>query len=238
MNSEAARQLLLGDGSSRPKLEYFDIQGVAEQVRIALACADVPFDDVRVAFPDWSAKKATTQHGQLPELTLPDGTVATDSLAMLRLAGEADPAGKLYPSDVAGRLKVDQVLGLVGDLSREWSPCLYLGMRPEKFGHPPKAEWSDADAVIERMRTGFLADGLPRFMGYFAALIEGAGGDKFLCGDDLTIADIAAYQTIGYYRRGVADHVPKESLEPYPEVLAWMARVDADPRVAAYKAKK
>lgn len=88
-SSEAARKLLLGDGTNKPKLEYFNIEGVAEQVRIALTIAEVPFDDVTIAFPDWVDKKPTTKHGQLPELILPSGKIITDSLAMLRLAGEA-----------------------------------------------------------------------------------------------------------------------------------------------------
>ena len=88
-SSEAARKLLLGDGTTKPKLEYFNIEGVAEQVRIALSIAEVPFDDVTIAFPDWAAKKPTTKHSQLPELILPSGKIVTDSLAMLRLAGEA-----------------------------------------------------------------------------------------------------------------------------------------------------
>lgn len=237
MSIEAARALLVGDGTSRAKLEYFAIEGVAEQVRIALSVADVPFDDVRVTWGEWSSRKPTTKYGQLPQLTLPDGTLVTESMAMLRLAGEADPEGKLYPSDVGARLKVEQALGLVGDLQKKWMPCLYVGMRPQAFGHPPKEEWADADSVIEGLRSGFIANELPRFMGFFADLLKESGG-KFLTGEDMTIADIAAYMQIGYFRRGIADYVPKDSLEPYPDVLAFMGRVEGHPKVAAYKASK
>ena len=237
MSSEAARKILIGDGATPLKLEYFAIEGAAEQVRIALSVAGIPFDDIAIPFSEWPTKKPTTKHGVLPEMTLPDGTLVTDSMAMLRLAGEADPEGKLYPADIAARLKVEQVLGLVGDLSSAWSPGLYIGMRPERFGYPPTAEWSESDTVIEKLRTGFIADELPRFMGYFTDLIK-EGGDKFLTGEDLTIADISAYQAISYFRRGIADHVPKESLESFPEVLAWMDRYDAHSKVAAYKASK
>jgi len=236
-SSEAARKLLIGD---KPlKLEYFAIEGVAEQVRIALAVADVPFDDVTVdASSEWAEKKPTTKYGQLPEMTLPDGTVITESMAMLRLAGEADPEGKLYPTDMMARVKVEGVLGLVGDLGRAWRPCLYIGMRPQAFGYPPKEEWAEADATCEKLRSRFIKEALPLYMGYFADLIKEAGGDKFLTGADLTIADITAYQQIAYFRKGIADHVPKECLEPYPEVLGWMGRVEGHPKVAAYKAGK
>lgn len=237
-SSEAARALLVGDGTKKAKLEYFAIEGVAEQVRIALSVADVPFEDVTLTFAEWQEKKPTTKYGQLPELTLPDGTVVTESMAMLRLAGEADAEGKLYPADVAKRLKVEQVLGLVADLSRAWRPALYIGMRPQALGHPPKEEWKEMGATVEKLRTDFMSNEFPRYMGYFADLIKEAGGDKFLTGEDLTIADIAAYQGIHYFQRGIADHVPKDCMDNFPEVSAFLKRVAEHPKVAAYKASK
>mmetsp|Transcript_16050 Transcript_16050/g.34712 ORF Transcript_16050/g.34712 Transcript_16050/m.34712 type:complete len:243 (-) Transcript_16050:206-934(-) len=238
-SSEAARNLLTGNGGTTPlKLEYFAIEGVAEQIRIALSVAGVPFDDVRIPFSEWPAKKPTTKYGQLPEMILPNGMIITESMAMLRLAGEADSEGKLYPADIVARVKVEEVLGLVGDLGRAWRPAMYVGMRPQALGHPPKDEWADADATIEKMRSGFIADELPKYMGYFADLLKEAGGDKFLTGEDLTIADIAAYKQIEYFGRGIADYVPKNCLEAYPDVLAWMGRVAGHPKVAAYKASK
>ena len=237
-SSDAARALLIGDGSTPLKLEYFAIEGVAEQVRIALSVASVPFDDVAFPFSEWPERKPKTKYGQVPELTLPDGGVVTDSLAMLRLAGEADAGGKLYPADdVAKRTKIEMALGLVGDLSRAWSPCIYVSCRPTKFGYPPKEEWSDADATVKKLRESFMADEFPRYMGYFADMIR-ENGDAFLVGEDLTIADISAYQQISYFRKGIADHVPKECLEAYPAVLAWLGRVEGNSKVAAYKASK
>ena len=96
-SSEAARKLLVGDGTTPLKLEYFAIEGVAEPVRIALSIANIPFQDITFPFIEWSAKKPTTKYGQLPEMTLPNGDVITESMAMLRLAGEADPEGKYEP---------------------------------------------------------------------------------------------------------------------------------------------
>lgn len=234
-SSEAARKLLTGDGSTPLKLEYFSIEGVAEQVRIALSVAEIPFDDIGIPFSEWPTKQATTKYGQLPELVLPDGSTVTDSMAMLRLAGEADAEGQLYPVEMAARVNVESALGLVSDLSRAWRPKLYVGMRPQTLGYPPIAEWAESDATIERMRAGFIAEELPKYMGYFTATI---GGDKFLTGEYLTIADIAAYVQINYFTRGVADYVPKECLEPYPEILAFLGRVEGHPKVAAYRASK
>jgi glutathione S-transferase len=187
---------LLTSGPGTLKLEYFPIEGVAEPVRVALACASIPFDDVRVPPTEWnSVKKPTTKHGVLPEMTLPNGEVVTDSMAMLRLVGEADEEGKLYPSDVVNRLKIEQVLGLVGDLTRAWSPSLYLGMRPGRFGYP--ADWAgeEKENTVKNVREAFMKDEFPRFMGYFEELVK-ENGDGFLTGADLTIADLSAYQQV------------------------------------------
>ena len=234
-----ARKLLIGDGSTPLKLEYFDIEGVAEPVRIALFLADVPFDNVTIPFGDWPAKKPTTKYGQVPEMTLPNGQLITESGAMLRLAGEADPEGKLYPSDVLARTKVEMVLGLVGDLKRAWTPAHYIGMRPHLFGYPPSDEWDkeEKDATVKKLREGFVANELPRYMGYFSELIN-ESGNAFLCGEDLTIADIMAFQQISFFTKGIADHIPKECLEPYSVVTAWMERFNSHPKVAAYRALK
>ena len=172
----------------------------------------------------------------MPEMTLPDGSIVTDSMAMLRLVGEADDEGKLYPSDVTKRLKIEQVLGLVGDLSRAWSPSLYLGMRPQRFGYP--ADWvgEEKEKVVKSVREAFMKDEFPRFMGYFEDLLKENG--DFLTGPDMTIADLSAFQQIGYFGKGIADHVPKDCLDSFEGVKAWMERVKSHPRVAAYKASK
>jgi glutathione S-transferase len=190
-----ARSLLTG--STPLKLEYFNIEGVAEPVRLALSVASIPFDDVRIAFEEWQSKKPTTKHGVLPEMTLPSGEVVTDSMAMLRLVGEADEEDKLYPSEVTKRLKIEQVLGLVGDLTRAWSPSLYLSMRPGRFGYP--ADWSgeEKDKVVKAVREAFVSEDLPKFMGHFEELVK-ESGDGFLTGEDLTIADLSAFQQVSF----------------------------------------
>ena len=126
MTQSAHDLLTAGDG--KLSLHYFSIEGVAEQVRITLSVAGIPFEDVRVPFSEWQTKKPTTKYGQLPEMILPNGQLITESMAMLRLAGEADPEGKLYPADDVGmRLRIEEALGLTADLARAWNPCLYIG---------------------------------------------------------------------------------------------------------------
>lgn len=238
MSSEAARKLLISD-SGKLKLEYFAIEGVAQATRLALTVADVPFDDVHVTWDQWAAKKASTKYGMLPEMILPDGTLVTQSGAMLRLAAEADPTGKLFPADVMKRTKVEEVMGLVGDLTRAWSPSLYVSMRPHFFGYPTADEWDkdEKEATVKKVREQFMSVDFPKFMGFFTNLIK-EHGEKFLCGEDMTIADIMAYQQIAYFGKGIADHVPKDCLDEYKEIGAWMGRIEANPKIAAFQSKK
>ena len=72
------------------KLTYFDIEGVAEPIRLAFAFAGVEFEDDRIKFPQWQELKPTTPHGTLPIMTIDDGPVITQSQAMLRYAASLD----------------------------------------------------------------------------------------------------------------------------------------------------
>jgi len=69
------------------KLTYFDIQGVAEKVRLALVLGKIPFEDVRVQMADWPALKASTPYGQLPMMSIDGAEPMAQSDAMLRYAG-------------------------------------------------------------------------------------------------------------------------------------------------------
>uniref|UniRef100_A0A7S2WA57 Glutathione transferase n=1 Tax=Eucampia antarctica TaxID=49252 RepID=A0A7S2WA57_9STRA len=218
------------------KLEYFNIAGRAEKVRLALVLAGIPFEDIRIKSPDWPTRKATAKYGQLPIMTLPSGEEVYQSDAMLRYAGSLGDES-LYPKDNHERLKVEEALGLIGDLSRAWSPSLYVGMKPTTLGYDANMPADEKDQLMKSMREKFLKEELPNYMGYFTDLIE-KSNNKYLCGDDLTIADLSALHSVLYFKRGVADYVPKESLDPYPVVTAWIDRVMAYPKIAEYYENK
>lgn len=66
------------------KLTYFDIQGVAEKVRLAFVLSGTPFEDERVSFAQWGEMKSCTKFGQLPLLSIDGGEHVAQSGAMLR----------------------------------------------------------------------------------------------------------------------------------------------------------
>uniref|UniRef100_A0A7S4Q9D7 Glutathione transferase n=1 Tax=Alexandrium monilatum TaxID=311494 RepID=A0A7S4Q9D7_9DINO len=216
------------------KLTYFDIEAAAEKVRLALVMTGTEFEDCRIKREDWDALKASTPYGQLPvmEVTAEDGTVKkfAQSVAMLRWAARKfDTTNTLYPADADAMLEIEEVIGLADDLSRAWMPGLYIGMgdRHQKFGHPE--EWPEKPATVQRLREAFVAEELPKFMGFYAKKLEATGA--FFCGDKPTIADLYVLPQLRYYTKGVADYVPADCLAPYTTVTAWMDRMYAIPEI-------
>eukprot|EP01051_Picozoa_sp_SAG22_P005734 SAG22_NODE_350_length_11853_cov_3.693211_10_plen_180_part_00 len=87
--------------------------GRAEPARLALALAGIPFEDERVNFEDWQAKKAGTPTGALPVLTV-DGEPITQSSAILRFVGKITG---LYPEDALEALRVDEMDAMVEEVA-------------------------------------------------------------------------------------------------------------------------
>jgi len=71
---------------------------------------------------------------------------------------------------------------------------------------------------VKELRQRFVANELPRFMGYFTERLE---RHPYLCGDTLTIADLRVLPRLRYFMLGRADHVPTDVIDQYPVVRAW-----------------
>lgn len=217
------------------KLTYFDIQGVAEKVRLALVLQDVPFEDERIKWPAWAEMKPTTKYGQLPLLTIDGKKTITQSDAMLRFVARLK-SSTLYPKKVEEQLVVDEILGLCGDFTKAWTPCLYMGMRPETYGYDKDSSNTDeGKARTEKIRILFVKEKLPTFMGYFSDLLS---TNKFLAGNEVTIADCAFLPIIARFSTGDMDFVPADSLDAYPTITAYMTRMRDLPKIKAWYAPK
>ena len=205
-------------------LTYFDIAAApGEKVRLALKLAGVPFTDNRVKFPEWAELKPKTKYGQMPFMDI-DGEELYQSGALLRYVGQMGDAS-LYPAATDPVLcrKIEEMLGLADDIQRAWMPALYIGMgRHTSYGHP--AEWPGKDACVKMMREKFVAEELPKFMAFLTPVLESS---PFICGSSPTIADCQLVPQLLYFTRGVADYVPKDCLDKYTAVTAYLARFKA-----------
>ena len=75
--------------------------------------------------------------------------------AMLRYAGQLATANgvPLYPADRF--LEMEEALGFVEDVKRDWMWPLYFGMKVDQFGYDKEA---DNSAVVEKVRTAFVTN--------------------------------------------------------------------------------
>jgi len=215
------------------KLTYFNIQGVAEKVRLALALGGITFVDERVDFSQWTAMKPTTPFGQLPLLTVDGAPPVSQSDAMLRWAGRLATMHKgvpLFADDDA--LAIDEALGLVADLNTEWRTPVFIGMNPAAFGYAKEFKGTPEHMeVVKAIREKWMAENFPKFMGFVTARVKGGG---FMAGDTVTIADCALIPALARFTSGSVDHVPATCMEAFPEVAAYIERFMALPEVAAY----
>ena len=156
------------------KLTYFNIEGAAEKVRLALKLGGLEFQDERIEMAAWQQLKPSTPYGQLPLLSIDDQPPVTQSFAMLRYIGRLS---NLYPEDPVKALHVDEVCGLQEDFARALSPSMYIGMRPHLFGYPENMPEDERKAVQAKLRAALMAEGgdIPRFLGYFDALLAKNG---------------------------------------------------------------
>jgi glutathione S-transferase len=206
------------------KLVYFNIEGVAESVRLALVLAKIPFEDERINFQDWPQLQSTMPYGQVPVLYVGDDDIPkTQSGAMLRWVATLNaPEKNLYPAEKL--YEIEEAMGLVADFTRAWMPSLYVSMRPQNFGYPEGFQSTDeCKEITKALRNKFVETELPKYLKYLADMIDKNGG-KFLCGDEPTIADCLAVPQLRGFSRGHIDHVPSDSLDVEPRIVEYIRR--------------
>ena len=204
------------------KLTYFDIEAAAEPVRLALVLSGTEFEDNRVQFPDWPALKPTTPYGQLPIMSIDGGPDRTQSGAMLRWVGST-LSTTLYPAEKI--FDIEEAMGVGGDLSKSFEPCLYMNMRPERFGHPEGfGKTDECKAIVAAMRQKWVEEELAKYLTFLSDLIEKNGGGFLASKDTPTIADCQVIPFLRSLTRGHIDHVPSDCLEVNPTIVAYIKR--------------
>lgn len=176
---------------------------------IALREAGLPFELERVSL---KTKKTASDadylrvspKGYVPTLQFEDGTVLTETAAILLWAGDQVPEKRLAP--------------LPGTMERyhlvEW--LSFIGTELHKsFGALFDAEAPDAAKAAARERLG-------RRLGY---LDKALGDAQFLLGDHFSVADAYLFTVLGWGRFVDVD------LARWPRLAAYAARIGARPRL-------
>lgn len=191
-------------------ITYFDLAGRAEPARLALHIAGIPFVDERLKRDEWPSYKAKAPFGQCPMMTV-DGEIYAQSNAITRYAGRL---ANLYPSDPIKALPVDMVLDKITDIAETLSPTFCE---------------TDAEKRLA-LRKKLASDVLPP---HFAQL------DKYICkkspnyavGDSMTIADLAIFNFVNWFKSGMLDGIPADLVSPYRNVCSVCDTVSKNPKV-------
>jgi glutathione S-transferase len=191
------------------------LSGHGHRVKLFLSLLDVPFEVVELDMKAADNRKpeylALNPFGQVP--TIQDGDITLfDSNAILVYLAKRYGDASWLPEDPLGAAAVQRWLSLAaGQIA--YGPC--TARLVTVFGAPHDHETAKKLAVK-------LFDVLDREL-----------ADKpFAAGNQVTIADIAAHTYIAHAPEGGV------SLDPYPNIRAWLRRVEALPRFVAMPSTK
>lgn len=184
------------------------ISGHAHRVELFLSLLGLPFELVDVDLAAGAHKQpdflALNAFGQVPVIRDGDVTLADSNAILVYLA-------RRYAADAAQWLPADP---LAAAHVQRW---LSVAAGPLAIG-PAAAR------VIQLFKLGVnLQDAIAHSPALFKVMEQQLGQSAFLAGSTPTLADVANYS---YVARAPEGNV---SLDAYPKVRAWLARVEALP---------
>ncbi|MBR7197808.1 glutathione S-transferase [Pseudomonas sp. 14A] len=192
---------------SAVKLYRHPLSGHSHRVELMLSLLDVPTELVFVDLMKGAHKTpeflALNRFGQVPVID-DNGTVLADSNGILVYLASKYGNGQWLPSDPAEQAKVQRWLSVAaGQISSGPATARLITV----FG----AGYDAADAI-------------KRSHALLQVMEDELGNSAFLAGDKPTVADVAAYTYVAHAPEG------NVSLEDYPNVRAWLERVEALPK--------
>jgi maleylpyruvate isomerase len=174
------------------KLHGYFRSSAAWRVRIALALKGLAYDDVFVHLRKGEqrdpAHLARNRQGLVPVLELDDGTLLTQSLAILEWLEETHPTPPILPADPIDRAKARAVALAVA--------CEIHPVQNLKVLNRLRREAGFDDAAVTAWAAETNADGLAAC----EAMVADRPG-RFLFGDRPTVAEICVVPQLGNARR-------------------------------------
>jgi glutathione S-transferase len=183
------------------------LSGHAHRVRLLLSLLDLPHELIEVDIPGGANRRpeflAKNPLGEIPVIEDGDVVIYDSNAILVYLATRYDD-GKWLPRDPIAAATVQRWLGLAA------GPIAF-GPNRARLAALFKApvDPAQAKAVAERL---------------LGNLNRELAGKSFALGESASLADVAAYSYIAVAPEGGV------SLAPYPNVRAWLARVEALPR--------
>ena len=187
------------------KLYGYPLSGNTHRVQALLSVLGVEYENVLVDLRAGAHKApeylALNPLGQVPVLVDNDVTLRDSSAIMIYVARTFDKANRWLPADPVGAARVQEWLSIaVNEIQN--GPFVVRAVK--LFGSPQDAQAAKArsEALFQVLFEPHLAQ------------------RKWLAGDQATIADLACYGYVAQITEG------DFSLEPYPAIRGWLARVE------------
>lgn len=193
--------------SNAIKLFRHPLSGHAHRVELLLSLLNVPTELVFVDLAKGAHKQAEflaiNPFGQVPAID-DNGTVLSDSNAILvYLAKKYDSSGRWLPAEPVAAAKVQRWFSIAaGQIAAGPATARLITV----FGAP-----YDAESTIARSHA------------LLKVVEQELTSSPFLAGSTPTLADVAGYTYIAHAPEG------NVSLADYPQVRAWLARIEALP---------
>jgi len=186
-----------------PSGNGYKVRLVLRQLRLPYELVELDIKRGETRTPEFLAKNP---NGRIPLLEIPGHGYLAESHAIIGYLAEGSA---LVPADRLERARMWQWLCF-----EQYSLEPNIGTARFWIASLKKTEAELGDRLLEKRRNGHAA---------LAVLERGLEGREFLVGNRYSLADIALY---------AYTHVAPEggfSLEPYPAIRAWCARVAAQP---------
>jgi len=185
----------------------------AEVCRLALHLGEVEFEDKRVDFK-FIKECGKAPLGQAPFLEV-DGKVICQTGAIARYCGKL---GGFYPKDDDfAAAKIDEIIDTATDITNLIGPTMRMG-----------------DAEKLEARKALASDKLPMYFSALEAMMKENGSTGFFVGDKMTIADIAMWRLMGWFKGGALDGISTDILDKYPLLTKSFNDTESHPKIKAW----
>lgn len=185
------------------KLYRHELSGHAHRVELFLSLLGLDHELVDVDLVNGEHKqeafRALNPFGQVPVID-DDGTIVSDSNAILVYLAKKYGTATWLPEDAEGAARVTRWLSIAAG--------------PVAFGPATARLITIFGAPLDAERAKTIAYGL------FDVMEQELATRDWLAGTAATIADIAGYSYIAHAPEGDV------SLEPYPQIRAWLKRIE------------
>jgi len=175
------------DNKEKFEFFYFGLVGRGEVVRAIFRLAKREFDEKTITFDDWKNYKGKMLLGQIPALNETTSTGTRQICQSTTIMRHLGRIFKLYGNTEEEHCQVDMVIDYLYDV-RE---TLYKAVHPRLFG-----------SKDETLEVNHYKNVVPGHLENFCKLAAVSKSSKgFLVNDDMTIADVFAYDVFDQMRQ-------------------------------------